>query len=336
MQGKALVLSGGGAKGAYEAGVFKAIYEKHIHREIKMVAGTSAGSLNAVLFAQGDLEETLSVWSTIKNSQILTANNLCKETLHELSKDEKAKLCTHLMKEMHMPFSNQSWAAKLAARGYQQLLAYFLSKIENPLTFSLAQTLLPCFLNILYELKQTQDFTKAITRTIYIMHKMISDGLFSQDGLKSIIDEHYHSDQLLHSLVLANATAYNLSKLKPEHFDFVKANEAIHADILLASSAIPFIFDSVHIHNDTFIDGGIPLVGDNTPIDVVYNKGYRDIIAIVLNADKVDVQKYEGANITIVQPQTSLGSALSSLNFNEDYTKKLIQLGYEDGLRLLS
>lgn len=47
--GTGLVLSGGGAKGAYEAGVYKALCEMGADSGISAVSGTSVGALNAVL-----------------------------------------------------------------------------------------------------------------------------------------------------------------------------------------------------------------------------------------------------------------------------------------------
>ena len=47
----ALVLSGGGAKGAYEAGVAAALVERGL--PIRLVAGSSAGALNAAMIASG-------------------------------------------------------------------------------------------------------------------------------------------------------------------------------------------------------------------------------------------------------------------------------------------
>lgn len=46
-----LVLSGGGAKGAYEIGVWKALQEFGIASNITAISGTSVGALNAALFA---------------------------------------------------------------------------------------------------------------------------------------------------------------------------------------------------------------------------------------------------------------------------------------------
>ena len=59
----ALVLSGGGAKGAYQIGVWKALDEYHVSERISVVSGTSVGSLNAALFAAGDYEAARNLWN---------------------------------------------------------------------------------------------------------------------------------------------------------------------------------------------------------------------------------------------------------------------------------
>ena len=46
-----LVLSGGGAKGAYQAGVWKALYELGLADRIRAISGTSIGAINAAAFA---------------------------------------------------------------------------------------------------------------------------------------------------------------------------------------------------------------------------------------------------------------------------------------------
>jgi NTE family protein len=52
MKGKiGLVFSGGGGKGAYEIGVWKAFKEYGIDKYVCAVSGTSVGALNAALFA---------------------------------------------------------------------------------------------------------------------------------------------------------------------------------------------------------------------------------------------------------------------------------------------
>ena len=55
-----LVLEGGGAKGAYQIGAWKALKEAGV--KIKGVAGTSVGALNGALICMGDLEQAEKLW----------------------------------------------------------------------------------------------------------------------------------------------------------------------------------------------------------------------------------------------------------------------------------
>lgn len=60
---KALVLSGGGSKGSYQIGVWKALRELNI--KIDIVTGTSAGALNAALITQNSYRTAVKTWKKI-------------------------------------------------------------------------------------------------------------------------------------------------------------------------------------------------------------------------------------------------------------------------------
>lgn len=60
-----LVLNGGGGKGAYQIGVFKALFEHKICDYITAVSGTSSGALNSALFVHGDIDVAIKAWESI-------------------------------------------------------------------------------------------------------------------------------------------------------------------------------------------------------------------------------------------------------------------------------
>jgi NTE family protein len=64
----ALVLSGGGAKGAYEAGVAATFVERGL--PIRLVAGSSAGALNAAMVASGRADRLEAMWRTVTREQV--------------------------------------------------------------------------------------------------------------------------------------------------------------------------------------------------------------------------------------------------------------------------
>ncbi len=65
-----LVLGGGGAKGAYQIGVWHCLEEKKI--PFKMISGTSVGALNGALILQGDLETAEKMWQTMTTDDIIS------------------------------------------------------------------------------------------------------------------------------------------------------------------------------------------------------------------------------------------------------------------------
>lgn len=66
-----LVLSGGGGKGAYELGVWKALKDLKIDKYIEVFSGTSIGAFNAVLFAQDNLEAAEALWKEVTIDKLI-------------------------------------------------------------------------------------------------------------------------------------------------------------------------------------------------------------------------------------------------------------------------
>jgi D-threo-aldose 1-dehydrogenase len=64
----ALVLSGGGAKGAYEAGVAAVFIERGL--PVRLVAGSSAGALNAAMIASGRADRLEAMWRGVTREQV--------------------------------------------------------------------------------------------------------------------------------------------------------------------------------------------------------------------------------------------------------------------------
>lgn len=64
-----IVLEGGGAKGAYQIGAWKALEEANVR--IKGIAGTSVGALNGALMCMGDIKAAEEIWGNLTYSQVL-------------------------------------------------------------------------------------------------------------------------------------------------------------------------------------------------------------------------------------------------------------------------
>ena len=63
MEKVGIVLSGGGARGSYQIGVWKALNKLKIKYDI--VTGTSVGALNGLLFVQKDYKKAYKIWKNI-------------------------------------------------------------------------------------------------------------------------------------------------------------------------------------------------------------------------------------------------------------------------------
>lgn len=66
-----LVLAGGGSRGAYQIGVWKALIELGLDKYVKVVSGTSIGALNAMLFLQGDYNLAEDIWHNLTKDEIM-------------------------------------------------------------------------------------------------------------------------------------------------------------------------------------------------------------------------------------------------------------------------
>ncbi len=66
---RAIALCGGGTKGAYELGAWKALRELGISYQI--VTGTSIGAINGALMAAGDFEQACELWDTIEMENVM-------------------------------------------------------------------------------------------------------------------------------------------------------------------------------------------------------------------------------------------------------------------------
>lgn len=73
-----LVLGGGGGLGSYQIGVWKALREYGIDKNIKAVSGTSVGVLNACLFAQNNYDVAEYIWTNEIEDKILSKKKINK------------------------------------------------------------------------------------------------------------------------------------------------------------------------------------------------------------------------------------------------------------------
>ena len=68
-----LILDGGGARGAYQIGAWKALVEAGV--KVCAVSGTSVGALNGALVAMGDVEKAEKIWNEMTFSTVMNVDD---------------------------------------------------------------------------------------------------------------------------------------------------------------------------------------------------------------------------------------------------------------------
>ena len=260
-----LVFSGGGGKGAYEIGVWKALDHFGITPNIGGVSGASVGALNAALFAQGDLATAEAVWRSISPEAVMTLNG---------------------------PIS-----------GLQRFLDLFDTNLD----------------------KWLQDY-------------LSNRGILSKDGLSHLIQEHIQADLMRTFCGPVYVAAYNLTRKQLVYFDLLETRSLDELEYqLLASASIPMIFGETYLNDNIYLDGGIPVVGDNTPVLPLYQHGFRRLIVVHLSREvPVDRNRFPNCDIIEITPSDDLGDLFSgTMNFNQQKLQYLIDQGFRDAYQFL-
>lgn len=248
-----LVFSGGGGKGPYQVGVWRAIKELGLTLNISAVSGTSVGALNAVLFAQQDIDNAEQAWLSMSPSDILHID-------------------------------------------VERVINFIVSKgISAPLALT----------------------------------QLMMEGVFSRNGLSRIISTYFDENLFINEGIPCFACATKLPLIKPSYFDLRTSNKNEIEQVLLASSAIPLIFEAQRIGTTNYYDG---FLSDNTPIAPLIDEGCEVVIAVMLSRSELVPKKlYENCRIITIYPQEDLGGAL---DFNNIADK--LQKGYDDGMKVLA
>lgn len=95
---KALVLGGGGSKGAYEIGVWKALDE--LGMKFDLVCGTSIGAMIGVMYVQQDYEKAVELWNSLTVEDVM-ANGVDLDFDIELLMSQRGKYKAFLESYLH-------------------------------------------------------------------------------------------------------------------------------------------------------------------------------------------------------------------------------------------
>ena len=177
-----------------------------------------------------------------------------------------------------------------------------------------------------------EEFWKSLNRDSLIKFKEISipdiikNKGFDFDILMNLLNSNLKEDVIRKNPIDFGIVTYNLSTKEPLVLFKDEIPQGMLVDYVAASANHPS-FERLIIDGDAFIDGAIY---DNIPVLPLYERGYRDIIAVNLHTS-IDRKKLTGPyNLIEIKSDNSLGSIL----FPDPQTiKKNMTYGYLDTLR---
>lgn len=334
-----VVLSGGGAKGAYEVGVWKAMEEYDLVETVCAIAGTSVGGLNAALFSVLPAATSEELWKNEIGFQVILAPDMSSIT------DLGMSLVGFIQDTKSSYDSNKD---KGDTSG------------SNPLLETLKGTGLDLVKNLL---SFANDFA---------IKSDPMPGLFDRGPLRDIALANVSVDKIKASGLDLYATVIkrgmfitHLNGAKGSNAQYIYLNEQTNndslADILMATSAIPIAFPSQALVSPTkyqgspiqpqwnCVDGGFEQVGgDNVPVNALTKSNrtkdkVKRLIVVYLkydekttNANYIRTPKEEYGNKELIEvnPSQDLGNMVSgTLNFSADKITELVDLGYSDACK---
>ena len=293
-----LVLSGGGAKGAYEVGVVKALAERDLH--IHAIAGASIGALNGAMMAA--------------SPNLAIAANRLEEVWQELAHSSplRTKPVPYYIKLLS--------SAGLTFYGTQRIASLLSS-------FGLAGAL-------------------------NSLNSSSGSGVLSSEPLHRILNEYLDMDALQKGTDLY-VSIYPYPGITRTASDIVMAELGIKENqlsefrhiqsspevqqraILLASAALPGIFDAQKIGDKYYTDGGQGgwrKAQGNTPIQPLLNAGIPNIIVTHLSDGSLwSRHDFPSANIVEIRPSRSIARGrMDLIGFNSENIISWIEQGYQD------
>lgn len=241
------MLSGGGAKGAYQAGVLSALGAAGEHFDI--VVGTSIGALNAVFVAQDITAELLSLWHSIAARHVIQPTPSIGRVEAFLTAFEDFMKLPPLAKISHLPHLYVLWAQIGSKAALFKLLGLL---DQAPLDAILSRTV----------------SIDALRATLIV----------------TATDLTFGTPFAFHAFVGA-ASPNQADFIANVGIDTVPLTSANAVSALAASAAIPVAFVPVVMNAGTttpqiFVDGG---VANNTPIGLAIAAGATEVTVVFLD-----------------------------------------------------
>lgn len=311
-----LVFGGGGGKGSYQIGVWRALRKLGLENRVQVVSGTSIGSLNGALFIKGDLCQAENLWMSIAKDEFMTSEDIIKQ-ISGLIESEISNLIYSILPSS--PKTGFGWAGGLRLLGKVALAAVNLMLSRAIIRQELIDKLIRSEVQSTFMTKLGVEF--------YIC---------SSESALSILSD---TQQQL-AAVFAN-TAMNRPFGNCRYFGAHRAEsiDSLHQN-LLASTCLPIpdLYKPVRIDGKSYLDGGLV---DNVPLKPVIDAGCDAIITVQLNEQEIistlDVAKDAGeCRIVNIKPSASLGGVFDgNMDFSSEGKLNRMRLGYEDTMTIM-
>lgn len=170
-----------------------------------------------------------------------------------------------------------------------------------------------------------------------VLLNQIRSGIFSQEGLSALIDQHLDLARVAAAPVEAYTTCYSGWPLgSVTYFSLAGAPPERIKRILMASAAVPILYGGVEIDGQRYSDGGLGVGSDNVPVKPVYEAGCDVIFVVHLDKDElINPAAYPNATLFQIVPTENLGSLISgNLDFHGENARWRMEVGYRDATRL--
>ena len=242
---KALVLSGGGAPGAYEAGVICGL--ARAGETFDLVSGTSIGALNGVLYAQGDLAVLERIWRTIVARRPLVPLPVVARALDLVA---AASRIGHEGVPATVVDLVRAAGDAFALSPPSRLLSLTGALDPEPVATLLRQELH-------FERLHTLARGRGDERQPYVLRRLLPFCRAERRGARGGTAELWRAHPL---------------------------DASIYAEAIRASAAVPGAFAPVEVpvdgETDAFVDGG---VANDTPLGLAIDAGARDLTIVLLD-----------------------------------------------------
>lgn len=179
------------------------------------------------------------------------------------------------------------------------------------------------------KVNKEHDFTYYKSSFKNLMQIIKSKGINTK-GLEEVLNKYVDYNTLINSKIDYGLCTVRLNDLKPIYIFKDKMNEKNMKDYILASCYLPIFRLEKKVDNHYYIDGGFY---DNTPINMLIEKGYEKIYVVELNP-LINISQKVKKKVEIIKitPKRSLGGVI---NYSHDSMIENIKMGYYDTLRVI-